>query len=586
LFNDVLIHVTGFFRDLPVFATLKKKIFPRLLKRKSQEEPIRIWVPGCSTGEEVYSLAMALIESSSDKQSQLQVQIFGTDINETALEKARAGFYPASIHENVSPERLRRFFIKSDGGYRVNKNIREMCIFARQNVVMDPPFSNLDLISCRNVLIYLGPPLQRKIIPIFHYALKATGMLLLGASETIGLYAEFFQLVDSKTKIYAKKVTHTRPAVNFGQFQPALPSTAADPPKPPELPPNLDDVQKQADRILLTSYSPAGVIINQQMEVLQFRGRTGPFFEHAHGEASLNLFKMAREGLTMDLRATVSKAMKQNARVRHEGARVKENGGFVEVAIEVVPFQIPLSRDRYYLVMLEPPGPTFPREDKKGRQKNSKARPRAEVAELDRLREELATTRESLQAIIEEQEATNEELRSANEEIMSSNEELQSTNEELETAKEELQSTNEELTTLNEELESRNSQMDGVNNDLHNVLSSVNIPMLILGPDLRIRRFTTVAEKLFNLIPTDVGRPITDIALKVDVQNLPKLVIEVIDSLTAKDIEAPDAEGHWWSVRIRPYKTTDNRIDGAVIAMVDIDAAKTGGGAAGKHPLK
>ena len=574
LFNDILIHVTAFFRDPAVFVVLRK-VFPRLLRKKVSEEPLRIWVPGCSTGEEVYSIAMTLMEALNDKPSQLLVQIFGTDINDTALEKARAGFYPGCIHENVSPDRLRRFFIKSDGGYRVNKNIREMCIFARQNVVMDPPFSNLDLISCRNVLIYLGQPLQRKIMPIFHYALKPAGLLVLGASETIGTYADLFQLVDSKSKIYSKKVTHSRPTVTFGQYQPALPRPQ-EPDVPADVPPDIADVQKLADRILLTHYSPAGVVINRQMDVLQFRGRTAPYLEHAHGEASLNLLRMAREGLMMDLRATISKAIKQNTRVRQEGARVKQNGHFLDVAIEVVPFQVPLSRERYYLVMLDGAAPPAgPDSVEKGRKKDRKRRS-AEAAEIDRLREELATTRESLQAIIEEQEATNEELRSANEEIMSSNEELQSTNEELETAKEELQSTNEELTTLNEELESRNSEMDGVNNDLHNVLSSVNIPMLILGPDLRIRRFTIMAEKMFNLIPTDVGRPVTDIVSKIELKNLPELVIEVIDSLTTRDVETRDKDGRWWSVRIRPYKTTDNRIDGAVIALVDIDAVKAG----------
>jgi two-component system CheB/CheR fusion protein len=577
LFNDILIHVTGFFRDATVFAALKKKVFPRLLKKKSHEDAVRIWVPGCSTGEEVYSLAMALIESLGEKHSHQSVQIFGTDINDTALEKARLGFYPAAaIQGDVSTDRLHRFFVKADGGYRINQNIREMCVFARQNVVVDPPFSNLDLISCRNVLIYLGQPLQRKIMPIFHYALKPTGLLLLGASETIGSYAELFHLVDSKSKIYAKKTTHRRLAVTFGQFQPALPPPPDEPSKTTEAPPDIADIQKQADRIFLTHYSPAGVVINNKMEVLQFRGRTGLFLEHAHGEASLNLLKMAREGLMMDLRAAVSKAMKQNARVRHEGARVKQNGHVTEVAIEVVPFEVPLSPERYYLVMLESSAAGVVTEQPaKARGKKSHTRRAVEVAELNRLREELANTRESLQAIIEEQEATNEELRSANEEIMSSNEELQSTNEELETAKEELQSTNEELTTLNEELESRNNEMDGVNNDLHNVLASVNIPMLILGSDLRIRRYTTVAEKLFNLIPADVGRPVTDISMKVDVPDFPKLVTEVIDSLTVKDVEARDKDGHWWSLRIRPYKTTDNRIDGAIIALVDIDSMKT-----------
>jgi two-component system CheB/CheR fusion protein len=573
LFNDILIHVTGFFRDPALFATLKKKIFPRLLKKQRHGEPLRIWVPGCSTGEEVYSIAMALVESFKDNAPQPLIQIFGTDVNDRALDKARAGFYPGSISENVLADRLRRFFVKADGGYRVNKSIREMCIFARQNVAMDPPFSKLDLISCRNVLIYLGQPLQRKIMPIFHYALKPNGLLVLGASETIGIHADLFQLVEAKGKIYAKKSGHPRLGVAFGQYQPVLPALEIAPARPAEVPPDLADVHKQADRILLNHFSPAGVVIDKKMDVLQFRGRTGLYLEHAHGEASLNLLKMARDGLGMDLRAAVSKAMKQNGRVRHEGARVKQNGQVLEVSIEVVPFQIPLSRESYYLVILDgSPSPGARAEPAKG----GKGRTRLSVEglELKRLREELDSSRESLQAIIEEQEATNEELRSANEEITSSNEELQSTNEELETAKEELQSTNEELTTLNEELESRNTEMDGVNNDLQNVLTSTSIPMLILGPDLRIRRFTPMAEELFNLIPSDVGRPITDIHMLAQVPSLSKLVGEVLDNLATKEADVQGNDSRWYSLRIRPYKTSDNRIDGVVIAVVDIDAMK------------
>jgi len=573
LFNDILIHVTSFFRDPRVFAALKKRVFPRIFKIKKHNEPIRIWVPGCSTGEEVYSIAITLMETLSDKQATIPVQIFGTDINDMALQRARAGIYPECIHENVSPERLRQFFVRYDGGYCINKSIRDLCIFARQNVVVDPPFSSLDLISCRNMLIYLDQPLQRKIMPVFHYALKPTGLLMLGSSETIGSHIEMFQLLDNKSKIYAKRTPHVRPAITFGQYYPPSDQIKSETPGPTEISPNITDIQRHADRILLTNYSPAGVIINREMEVLQFRGKTGPFLEHAHGEATLNLLKMAREGLTMDLRAAVSKAMKQNTRVRHEGARARQNSHFINVTIEVVPFQVASSRERFYLVLLDSAQPSgLEEESRKSRGRKSKAS--RSDAELNHLREELAGTHESLQAIIEAQEATNEELRSANEEIMSSNEELQSTNEELETAKEELQSTNEELITLNEELETRNTEMTQVNNDLHNVMSSVNIPMLLLGRDLRIRRFTGAAEKLFHLIPADVGRPITDIAMKVEMPDLHKIVVEVIETLATKEIEAKDGEGRCWFARIRPYKTTDNKIDGAVIALMDVNAMK------------
>jgi two-component system, chemotaxis family, CheB/CheR fusion protein len=575
LFNDILIHVTGFFRDPAVFQTLRKKLFPKLLKSKGPDDSIRIWIPGCSTGEEVYSVAISLMELMTEKKAVHPVQVFATDINESALEKARAGLYNENVKSEISADRLRRFFVKVDGGYRVNKTIREMCIFARQNLVSDPPFSNLDLISCRNVLIYLGPTLQRKVMPVFHYALRPTGLLMLGASETIGAFSDLFSLTDKKAKIYSKKAVQSRPTVTFGHevAEPPKPGETEMPP-PMQITPSITEVQKQADRIVLTSYSLPGVVINSNLEVLQFRGRTGMFLEHAHGEATLNLLKMAREGLMPELRTVVAKTIKQNVRVRQEDLRVRQNGHFIECHVEIIPFTVPPGQEKFYLVLFEP-AVHIPEEPVRGRVKKSLIQRPTESAELAHLREELSATRESLQTIIEEQEATNEELRSANEEIMSSNEELQSTNEELETAKEELQSTNEELTTLNDELESRNSELEQVNNDLHNLLASVNIPIVILGADLKIRRFTAMAEKMFKLIPGDIGRPITDIALPLDIPALDKQVLDVFDSLTPKDIEVQDKQKHWWSVRIRPYKTTDHKIDGAVIALLDINAIKT-----------
>ncbi len=577
LYNDILIHVTGFFRDAGVFQFLKKRIFPRLIKGKGPEESLRIWVPGCSTGEEVYSIAIALIEFLGERRPHRQVQIFGTDINDTALDKARTGVYPEGIRGDVTADRLRRFFIKTEGGYRINKSVREMCIFARQNVVVDPPFSNIDLISCRNLLIYLGSALQRKVIPLFHYALTMNGILLLGASETIGSFSDLFSLMDRKSKIYTKKATHIRPAVTFGHGIPDQPPAfGVQTTAPSQATPSLTDIQKVADRVLLTHFNPAGVIVDKNLEVLQFRGSTGAFLEHAHGEASLNLLKMAKEGTAIDLRSAVNKAVRQNIRIRQDRIRFRQNGEFKECSVEVVPFKVPPASERYYLVLFEEavkPESAGKKEEKRKKTRDRKSGP---GKELENLREELAATRESLQAIIEEQEATNEELRSANEEIMSSNEELQSTNEELETAKEELQSTNEELTTLNDELESRNAELEQLNNDMHNLLASVNIPVLILGPDLRIRRFTSVAEKMFNIIPGDVGRPITDINLPLNIPDLSKLVVEVIDNLTTKELEVKCSRGHWYSVRIRPYKTTDNKIDGAVIAVLDVDALKSG----------
>lgn len=579
LFNDILIHVTGFFRDAHVFPLLKKKIFPRLLKDRTPESPLRIWVPGCSSGEEVYSLAITLMEFLDERQGQCPVQLFGTDINLAALDRARAGFYPVGSAAEIAPERLRRFFTKTDGGYRINKAIRELCVFARQNLVADPPFSNLDLISCRNVLIYFDQELQRKVFPVFHYALQPQGFLLLGVAETTGSHADLFALVDKKAKLYAKKAASIRPVAVLGSLLPVSKAEAVPvgPPTQHALP-AIPEIQKQADRVSLVHYSPPGVIINRNMEVLQFRGQTGPYLEHAQGEASLNLLKMAREGIATELRTLIVTALKQAGHARKEGVRVQQNGGFTTIAIEAVPFLVPPSQERFLLVTFDTVAASTPHTGTglPASRKVRAATPPDDAPGMLRLRDELAATRESLQSIIEEQETTNEELRSANEEIMSSNEELQSTNEELETAKEEMQSTNEELTTVNDELENRNTELSRVNNDIINLMASVQIPIVMVGPDLCIRRFTTMAEKALNLTAADLGRPIRDVKLKVPVPGLERHLVEVIDSLQTRQIEVKDQQGHWWSVRLRPYRTADHKIDGAIIVFVDIDLLKMG----------
>ena len=574
LFQDILIHVTGFFRDPEVFEALKKEVFPNLTKNRPSGSPIRIWAPGCSTGEEVYSVAISLLEFLGDSPNSMDIQIFATDISESALEKARAGVYLDSITAEVSPERLRRFFIKNTQGYQINKAIRDMCVFARQDISKDPPFSRLDLISCRNLLIYLGSVLQKRVVPIFHYALKPTGYLLLGNSETIGAFSNFFTLVDKKHKIYAKKPLPGRVAIDLplGEYSPERVGTG----KKPAEATSPFDIQKEVDRLLLSRYSPAGVVINEDLEILQFRGRTGEFLEPAPGQASLNLPKMAREGLAVDLRAAIQKARKDNAPVRKQGVPTRIDGRTVEVNLEVVPVKGPTSAERYFLVIFEE-NSRSKLEAEKARKKEPGGRPRAPSPiqrQVGRLQEELAQTKSTLQSIIEEHETTNEELKSANEEILSSNEELQSTNEELETAKEELQSTNEELTTLNEELQNRNLELSIANNDLLNLLASVNIPMLMLGNDLRIRHFTPPAEKLLNLIPTDMGRPISDLKPNLVITNLEQSALEAIDTVSVKEFEVQDNQERWYSMRIRPYKTSENKLDGAVITWIDITALK------------
>jgi two-component system CheB/CheR fusion protein len=564
---DILIRVTSFFRDSDVFEALKSIVGPALMKGRDSEAPLRVWVPGCATGEEVYSVAIIMLELMEANGGPVPIQIFGTDVSESAIERARAGIYPENIAADVSAERLRRFFTKSDGFYRVSKTVRDTCVFARQNLTKDPPFSRLDLISCRNVLIYLGSVLQRKVMTIFHYALRPEGYLLLGSSETIGGFTDLFAIVERKHKVYQKKGSGARAALDLEVTAPARPrleKPAAE--EEQALPTSLF---READRVAVARYSPAGVLINDQLEILQFRGRTSPFLEPAPGSASFNILKMAREGLLAELRTAIHNARKTEQPVRRSGLRITNGGGESSVTIEVLPFVTGL-KERYHLVLFEesplPPQPVEKTPKKSGREK--------ETPEAERLRRELEATREYLQSIIEEQESMNEELRSANEEIQSSNEELQSTNEELETAKEELQSTNEELTTLNEELETRNDELAQANNDLVNLLSSVDIPIIMLDNGMRIRRFNPGAQRLLNMIPADAGRLLSDLKTPLQIDNLEALIAEVVDLLIVRELEVQDRKGHWYSLRIRPYKTMENKIEGAVLVLVDIDELK------------
>jgi two-component system CheB/CheR fusion protein len=568
LYSDILIRVTAFFRDTEVFETLKRDIIPQMIKeRLGGDTALRIWVPGCATGEEVYSLAIALLEATTDDGFKCPFQIFGTDISDSAVEHARMGIYPENISADVSHERLRRFFSKVDGGYRVHKAVRDCCIFARQDLTKDPPFSKLDLVSCRNVLIYLGAMLQRRVMSIFHYALRPNGYLLLGSSETIGNFGDLFASVDRKHKVYQKKVSLIqRPAI---EYVPTLPRERPERARNHEEAVNPANVFREADRVLLARFSPAGVLINDNMDILQFRGRTTTFLEPAPGTASFNLFNMAREGLLAELRTAIHAARKKDGVVRRDGVRVKANGHFINAAVEVIPFT-GSARDRYFVVLFEELGPVEPPVKKKKGSRETSAEA-SEVRQVTRLKRELEATREYLQSIIEEQEAMNEELRSANEEIQSSNEELQSTNEELETAKEELQSGNEELTTLNEELENRNQELAQVNNDLVNLLTSVDIPIIMLDSGLRVRRFNPGAQRALNLIPSDVGRSIRDLKTSLLDSEIEEMIAAVIDNLETRELEVHDGGGKSYLLRIRPYKTTENKIEGAVLVLIDLD---------------
>ncbi|HEU0276099.1 MAG TPA: chemotaxis protein CheB [Candidatus Udaeobacter sp.] len=567
LFDDLLINVTRFFRDPPLFKALRKNLLHALVKNKTQHGDLRIWVPGCATGEEVYSLAICILETLGTHASEMRIQIFGTDLSEVMIDHARAGIYPKAIEKDVSSSRLRLFFTKRDGAYQIDRRVRDICTFARQNVVTDPPFSRLDLISCRNVLIYLSPELHKRCIPQFHLALNPGGYLILGSAESVGTFDELFRLIDKKNKIYAKKMVPTpRPTglpADFGtRFWASgmrFPNVGAAA--------SSAELLQAADRIMLGTYAPAAVVIDHEMHVQQYRGQTEPYLAHPPGPASLNILQMVRASLVADLRNAIRRSIKTSKPARKERCVIKHNGKAREVNIQVVPFKIPDSDRAWLLIIFDET--TMGTRPGKALGLLGKSAAQREIIEL---RRELATSKESLQAIIEEQEATNEELKSANEEIESSNEELQSTNEELETAKEELQSTNEELLTLNEELTNRNLEMQDVNSDLNNLLASVQLPIVMVDNDLLVRRVTPAARNAFSILQSDVGRPISDFRPNINIPDLEELLRDVIESLAVRQRRVADKQGRQYSLRARPYRTSDNKIDGAVITLVDFEA--------------
>ena len=572
LSQDILIHVTRFFRDPDSFQALAAEVFPDITVNRASDTPIRIWVPGCSTGEEAYSVAISLLEHLGEEAASIPIQIFATDVSETAIDQARVGVYPQTIAADVSPERLRRFFSKSDGNYRITKVVRDLCVFARQDLTRDPPFSKLDLVVCRNVLIYLAPALQKKLLNVFHYSLRPSGYLMLGHAETTGPYTDLFSMANKRHRIYRKRADGRGNTVAF----PVDFATGRGPavaPKAKDQRPSTSFLT-EAHRLLLERYAPPGVVIDDELRIVQFIGHTGRYLEPAPGEANLTLPKMVRDGLLHGLRTAFQQVRREGTAARRTGLHVRVNGHDVEVTLEVIPFGENTSRDRHYLVLFQETAVLEPKRSEKERKGAAKRRNGSPDLRVTKLEEELAASRDYLQSIIQELEAANEELQSANEEILSSNEELQSTNEELDTAKEELQSTNEELNTVNEELHGRNEELSRANSDLINLISSVEVALVIVENDLRIRRFTPKAERLLNLISSDVGRPIGHIKPNIDCPDLEALIHEAINSAVLQERKVKDQPGEWLSMQIRPYKSVDNRIEGAVLALFDTDAPK------------
>jgi two-component system CheB/CheR fusion protein len=572
LLRDLLINVTGFFRDKPVFEALSKEVLPKIVAAKAKGDPLRIWVPGCATGEEVYSLAICVSEVLAKMDKQLTVQIFATDLSDWAITTARAGVFSEAALKNVSTARRRAFFDRRGENFHIRRAIRDMCTFAQQNLGADPPFSRLDLVSCRNVLIYLGSTLQRRCVGLFYYALNPGGYLLLGVSETIGNFPELFALADKKNKIYQKKSGPMPSRKLPRELSLTGPKLAPVPTVKTVSKAELarqdaaHEVQSMADQLILTHFAPCGVVVDSRMQVCHFRGRTAPFLEHASGAASLSLLKMLRYPLAADVTAAVQHALKTGSGVRKE-CIVPSKESAIGISLEVIPFTVGAAPEQWLLIMFE----QLPLATALPVPLPGEGEAALYAREVERLRQELNATKDSLQSIIEEQEAANEEIRCANEEIESSNEELQSTNEELETAKEELQSTNEELSTVNEELHQRNQEVGEINMALNNLLGSINIAVVVADSRLTIRRTTPLAEKLFNILPTDIGRRLSDINPNVEMPMLPKMIRSVLDDLTPLEQRVRDSENRQYSLRVRPYRTRENVVEGVVILLVDLD---------------
>lgn len=579
LFRDLLIGVTNFFRDPQAFAVLEAQVIPKLFEGKPAGANVRVWSTGCSTGEEAYSIAILLQEHLDARKQNYKVQVFATDIDSRAIATARSGIYPASIAEHVSAQRLARFFSQEAGAsaYRVHKSIRDMLVFSEQDVIKDPPFSRLDLICCRNLLIYLGAELQRKLIALFHYALNPGGMLFLGTSETIGEFGDLFSVLERKSKVYQRKEDFKgAQRVAFGRIfaSPGVKEVVAPAPlmkAPHTQKPSLRDLTEQT---LLQQLAPVAALVNGQGDILFLHGRTGLYLEPAPGDAGVsNILKMAREGLRPELTSTLHRVVLRKERVNALGLRVKTNGHYTLVNLSVCPVVTgpPASLESpLFLVILEeaPNAQAAIQLHASAKAGLPGADATAQIAELT---EELQAKEEYLHAANEELETSNEELKSANEEMQSVNEELQSSNEELETSKEEMQSINEELSTVNTELQTKVADLSRANNDMNNLLAGTGIGTIFLDHSLRILRYTPAVTLIINLIPSDLGRPVSHIMSNL--AGYDRMVADaqvVLDSLIPKEVDVQTTEGKAYTMRIVPYRTLDNVIEGLVLTFVEI----------------
>ena len=568
LFREMLIGVTTFFRDPEAFEALGREALTPLLNERSAGEQLRIWVPGCSTGEEAYSIAISLLELAEEGRTPHDACIFATDIDEVAIERARTGEYPESIAADVSEERLQRFFTHDGDVFRVSRSVRDLLVFAEQDVTKDPPFSRLDLVSCRNLLIYMQTDLQRRLLPLFHYALRPEGYLFLGTSETIGESRDLFSVVDKKHRLYRRRSgVASQATIPAGPVEPGAPGRRRAPSA--DVAGTPMHVRELAERTLLNEVAPPCVIVNREADVLYVHGSTGRYLEPATGEANLNLLRMAREGLRLELTTALRKATSQHAGIRREGIPVRSNGERSLVNLVVRPLE-EAGDGGLFMVLFEPA--TLPEPASTTRPADEGGAAEERIAALER---ELGAKEEYLQSTVEELETSNEELKSTNEELQSANEELQSTNEELETSKEELQSVNEELVTVNTELQQKIEDLSRVNNDMSNLLAGTGIGTIFVDQQLRILRFTPAATEVISLIKTDIGRPVSDLASRLqEYDTLTEDVTEVLKTLQPRQAEIQSTTSDWYLMRIQPYRTLENVIEGAVLTFVDITEQK------------
>jgi len=572
LFRELLIGVTYFFRDPKSFESIKKSVLPSLFKNMENDEYLRVWVPGCSTGEEVYSLAMIIQEAIDLQSRRINLQLFGTDIDEKAIEKARMGLYPASIASDVGDIRLRRFFTQEGDFFRIKKEIRDKVVFSEQNILKDPPFSNLHILVCRNLLIYLESSSQKKLMPLFHYTLKPQGFLMLGSSESIGGFTNLFETIDNKWKIFRRKEVH--PSVRSEIEFPTGTAPKNTSPKQDNLTPvsNKEDLGTQVKKLLLERFAPTALLINEKGTILYVQGKTGKFLETATGPPSQNLLDLAREGIRLELSSAIRKAVSTSEKVSCKQMRIRsqedENKALI-VNCYVYPLKEPEKLAGELLIIFEDISYELSDEIEDKTAETHAEKTEDKISELE---QELQNNRESHQTITEELESSNEELKSTNEELQSSNEELQSTNEELESSKEEQQSLNEELQTVNSELQNKVNELSSAQDDLRNILNSTEIATVFVDNEMNVRRFTEEATRLFNIIQTDIGRPFKHITHNLDYEQMDKDVEKVLNQLSKVDRKVKTTEGYWYEMRILPYRTTDNRIDGAVLVFQDINS--------------